>query len=132
MARNETLSVHLAAPFERVWRFIADPRNLHLWTVDFATAEPQHKSGDLFVVQTPRGPLDLFTRCDGGTGVLDFHFGRNGQFRQSPSRLIRDGEHACIYIFTQFEPPDAPAGLFEQLVSNVRKEFEILAGRFNG
>ena len=130
MARAETLSVKLDAPFDRVWPFLSNPRNLHLWTVDFATVEPQLKSGDIYVVETPRGPLDLFVRTDQQSGVIDFHFGRNGAFRQSPTRLLNNGEDGCIYIFTQFAPPDAPPGLFEKLVENVRKEFEILAKRF--
>lgn len=130
MARTETLSVDLEAPFERVWEFISDPRNLHLWTVDFATEPPRLKSGDVYEVQTRRGPLELFIRANKGSGVIDFHFGRGGRFQLSPSRLLCNGEDACVYVFTQFEPPDAPDGLFEQLIDNVRKEFDILAERF--
>lgn len=132
MARAVTLSVNLDAPFKQVWPFISDPRNLHLWTVDFAIAPPVLKSGDLFAVQTPRGTLELFVKADEASGVIDFHFGRNGTFRLSPSRLLRNGENGCIFIFTQLEPPpDAPPGLFETLVENVRKELDILAQRFN-
>lgn len=130
MPRATTLSVDLAAPFDRVWPFLSNPRNLHLWTVDFATAEPKLKSGETYIVETPRGLLELFVKCDRDGGVIDFHFGRNGQFRVSPTRLLRNGNGACIYVFTQFEPPDAPPGLFEKLVENVRKEFEILSNKF--
>jgi hypothetical protein len=130
MLRAKTLSVNLEAPFERVWKFISDPRTLHLWTVDFAIEPPRLKSGELYVVNTPRGQLELFIRANNESGVIDFHFGRDGSFCISPSRLLRNGEDACVYVFTQFEPPHAPAGLFEQLVQNVRKEFEILAKRF--
>ena len=62
--------------------------------------------------------------------MIDFHFGRDGRFHTSPSRLLRNGENACVYVFTQFEPSHAPLGLFERLVQNVRKEFEILTKRF--
>jgi hypothetical protein len=130
MGRSQTLSVDLNAPFQSVWSFLSDPKNLHLWTVDFALSQPQLKSGDQFTVQTPRGPLDLFVRADSESGVIDFHIGVGGKFRQTPSRLLRNGENNCIYIFTQFEPPDTPPGLFEKLVDNVRKEFDILATRF--
>ena len=130
MARAQTLSVNLDAPFESVWIFISDPQNLHLWTVDFVLEPPQLKSGDVFIIQTPRGPLELFIRADKESGVIDFHIGVGGKFRQTPSRLLRNGEAGCIYIFTQFEPPNAPSGLFEKLVENVRKEFEILTTRF--
>jgi hypothetical protein len=130
MARSQTLSVNLDAPFEKVWAFLSDPRNLHLWTIDFALAQPQLKSSDIFVLQTPRGTLDLFVKADQASGVIDFHFGTGGKFRIAPTRLLRNGENECIYIFTQFEPPEAPPGLFEKLVENVRKEFEILSTRF--
>ena len=130
MARAETLSVNLEASFDRVWEFISNPRTLHLWTVDFTVEPPQLKSGEVYVVQTPRGQLELFIRANKESGVIDFHFGRDGRFCISPSRLLHNGEDACVYVFTQFEPPDAPAGLFERLVQNVRKEFDILAERF--
>ena len=86
---------------------------------------PPEPRGDTFRVQTPRGELDLFIRADQATGVIDFHFGRDGKFRCSPSRLVRT-EEGVLYIFTQFEPPGAAPGLFETLVGNVRKELEIL------
>ena len=130
MRRAATLSVSLGAPMERVFDFVSDPRNLHLWTVDFAT-EParRREGGDVYVVQTPRGPLDLFVRGDRATGVVDFFFGRDGTYCSSPSRLVPNGD-GCVYVFTQFEPPDAPPGLFERLVESVKKELEILERRF--
>jgi hypothetical protein len=128
--RAESLSVNLEAPFERVWEFISDPRTLHLWTVDFAIEPPKLKSDGLYVIQTPHGPLELFIRANKESGVVDFYFGSDGRFRITPSRLLRNGEDACVYVFTQFEPPNAPAGVFERLVQNVRKELEILAERF--
>jgi len=124
MERSETLSVAIQAPFDHAWALLTDATKLHLWTVDFAVAPPEPR-GDTFRVQTPRGELDLFIRADQATGVIDFHFGRDGKFRCSPSRLVRT-EEGVLYIFTQFEPPGAAPGLFETLVNNVRKELEIL------
>ena len=124
MERSETLSVSIRAPFDQAWALLTDATKLHLWTVDFAIAPPEPR-GDVFRVQTPRGELDLFIRADQKTGVIDFHFGRDGKFRCSPSRLIRMND-SVVYIFTQFEPPGAAPGLFETLVNNVRKELEIL------
>jgi len=122
--RSETLSIAMRVPFDRAWAFLTDPTRLHLWTVDFALAPPEPR-GDTFRVRTPRGELDLFIRADHDTGVIDFHFGRDGQFRCSPSRLLRTGD-GVLYLFTQFEPPGATPGQFENLVANVRKELVIL------
>lgn len=132
MRRFATLSISLSAPAERVFDFVSDPANLHLWTVDFATEPPRRRAGgdDVFIVQTPRGPLDLFVRSDRATGVVDFFFGRDGKYRSSPSRVVPIDEDGCVYLFTQVEPPDAPPGLFERLVENVQRELEILAERF--
>ncbi len=124
MERSETLSVAIRVSFNKAWTFLADAANLHLWTVDFALAPPE-PHGNTFRVQTPRGELDLFIRADQITGVIDFYFGRDGNFRCSPSRLVRTGD-GVLYIFTQFEPPGAAPGLFETLVENVRKELQIL------
>ncbi|MFQ5657857.1 MAG: hypothetical protein ACE5G5_09975, partial [Candidatus Methylomirabilales bacterium] len=128
--RSETLSIAIQVPFDRVWTFLTDPTKLHLWTVDFALAPPEPR-GDVFRVQTPRGELDLFVKADQETGVIDYYFGRDGQYRCSPSRLVRTGD-GVVYIFTQFEPPGVPTGRFETLVANVRKELEILKSLFEG
>jgi hypothetical protein len=87
MARATTLSVDLHSPSDEVWRFISDPRNLHLWTVGFVIEPAQVKQNDVFAVQTPRGSLDLFVRADAQSGVIDFHFGRDGVFRVAHLRL---------------------------------------------
>ena len=122
--RSETLSVTIDVPFERAWEFISDPANLHLWTIDFALSPP-HRQGDFWVVETPRGELDLFVECDRRAGEIDFHFGRDGSFRHSPSRLGRC-ERGVVYAFSVLEPDDAEPGLFEQLVANVRAELDRL------
>lgn len=124
MERSETLSIAIQVPFDHAWTFLTDATKLHLWTVDFVLAPPEPQ-GDVFRVQTPRGELDLFIRGYQETGVIDYYFGRDGRYRCSPSRLVRTGD-GVLYIFTQFEPPGAAAGLFEALVANVRKELKIL------
>lgn len=124
MERSETLSIAIRVPFDHAWALLTDATRLHLWTVDFVIAPPE-PHGDTFRVQTPRGELDLFIRADRATGVIDFYFGKGGQYRCSPSRLLRTGD-GVVYVFTQFEPPEAAPGLFETLVNNVRKELEML------
>jgi hypothetical protein len=127
MQRSATRSVAIRAPFDCAWDFIANPENLHLWTVDFALYAPT-RAGEVYRVETPRGSLDLFVKTDRQAGTIDFHFGKEGRFRSSPSRLLPvDG--GVLYVFTQFEPDDAPAGLFERLVVNVEKELQILKER---
>ena len=126
--RTETLCVIIKTPFNRAWDFITNPETLHLWTVDFALEAPE-KEGDIYRVKTPRGVIDLFVRTSREGGNIDFYFGRGGHYQKSSSRLVelhRNGEIA--YYFTQSEPEDAPPGLFEKLVSNVKRELEILKG----
>ena len=127
MRRTATLSVSILTGFDRAWEFLSDPANLHLWTVDFALSPPS-KVGDLYRVETPRGTLDLFVKKDRETGVIDFHFGKNGQYHVSPSRLIPNAA-GIVYMFTLFEPDHAAGGFFDSMVSNVRKELEILKER---
>lgn len=126
MKRSETLSIKIETSFDMAWDFISDPENLHLWTVDFAV-EPPEKCGDMYKVKTPRGVTDLFVENSRDEGKIDFYFGRDGHFECSPSRLLDlHGGGELTYYFTQFEPENAPLGLFERLVSNVKRELEIL------
>jgi hypothetical protein len=83
---------------------------------------------DLYRVETPRGELELFVKSDRESGVIDFHYGKEGRFGRSPSRLIAHGD-GVLYVFTQFEPDGAPPGLFERLVANVRRELQLLKER---
>jgi len=127
LRRSETLSVTIQTPYGNAWAFISNPENLHLWTVDFALSPPK-KAGYIYKIETPRGVMELFVRSDRERGTIDFFFGRDGQYGCSPSRLLPNGD-GVLYVFTQFEPRDAPPGLFERLVSNLKKELQILKKR---
>ncbi len=124
MRRSDTLTVLIETSFEKAWAFISNPVNLHLWTVDFAISEPE-KVDDLFKVETPRGMIDLFVKSDRKTGTIDFYFGKGGKYSCSPSRLMSNDD-GVLFMFTQFEPEGAPSGLFENLVSNVKTELQVL------
>lgn len=121
---SRTLGVSIDAPFERAWQLIADPGNLHLWTVDFALAPPR-REGALYKVQTPRGELDLFVESDRCSGVIDFNFGRDGHYRRSPSRLLRNND-CVVYVFTVFAPDDADEAAFDRLAGHVEAELQRL------
>lgn len=126
--RSATFTASLASPFDEVWSFLANPENLHLWTVGFTQSAPT-AAGDGYKVETARGPLDLFVRCSREYGVIDFHFGRDGHLATSPTRLLENGD-GCVFIFTLFEPENPAAGQFETLVENVRAEMDLLRERF--
>ena len=124
MRRSETLYISIKTPFDKAWDLISHPENLNLWTVDFVLSSPKRK-GDVYQVETKRGFIDLFVKSNQETGIIDFYFGRDGQYACSPSRLLKNDD-GVLYIFTQFEPTIPAPELFEKLVSNVRKELLIL------
>lgn len=124
MRRSETLYVTIKTPFDKAWDLISNPENLNLWTVNFAVSSPKRK-GDFYQVETKRGSIELFVKSNQETGIIDFYFGRDGQYACSPSRLLKNDD-GVLYIFTQFEPTSPAPELFENLVSNVRKELLIL------
>ena len=126
MKRSKTLSIRIETAFDKAWDFISDPKNVHLWTVDFAL-EPPKQNGEIYSVKTSRGEIDLFVKTSREDGKIDFYFGRDGHFESSSSRLIAlTGRREIAYYFTQCEPDNAPPGLFEKLVSNVKRELEVL------
>jgi hypothetical protein len=128
LQKSETLSVFIQTSFDKAWAFISNPENLHLWTVDFALSSPRKSDDIIYKVETQRGVIDLYIKSDRGRGTIDFYLGSEGRYGYSPSRLLPNDD-GVLYIFTQFEPKDAPSGLFEKLVSNVKRELQVLKER---
>ena len=124
MRRTETLYISIKTSFDKAWDLISDPENLNLWTVDFALSSPKRK-GDFYQVETKRGYINLFIKSDKEAGIIDFYFGKDGEYACAPSRLL-ENDDGVLYIFTQFEPMNSSPELFEKLVVNVKKELLIL------
>jgi hypothetical protein len=122
--RADTKTISIEAEPERVFRLVADPRQLPTWAVGFAKAV--RPEGDGWIVQTGSGEIPLRLRADPATGVVDF------VMRPAPevevvaaSRVLARGRGA-EYVFTQVQPPGMPDEVFRASVAALAHELTIL------
>src|SRR5438128_1465002 len=109
--RADTRTIHLDAPREEVFEFLADPHNLPMWAVAFAHSV--RRDGDAWRVQTAQGEIDLRMSVDAGLGTVDFHMvPAPGSSVTAYSRVIPVGA-TSEYIFTQLQSAGMSDAAFE-------------------
>ncbi len=99
---TQTTAISIDAPFDAVWAFISDPRQLPRWAPGFATEI--RPDGEHWIVSNAGGDQPVRIRVDPGVGTVDFlaPAAEVGAY----SRLVANGA-GCEYLFTVFLPPDA-------------------------
>ena len=106
----QTTSVSIAAPWDVVWSFVSDPRQLPRWAPGFA--REIEADGEHWVVRNDAGDVPVRIAIDASAGTVDF-LARDRE-RGSYTRLVRNGD-GCEYLFTLFLDPDpSPAAAEEQ------------------
>ncbi len=98
---NDVRIVHVSiqAPPERVYAFVADPRNLPRWAPNFGhEITPQD---DHWVMHTAAGPVPVRFAPDNGLGVLDHWVTLPGGEIHNPIRVVDNGT-GSVLTFTLF------------------------------
>jgi len=120
--RFNVQTIDIETPYDRAFDYIADQKNLPLWTNAF-----QSVSGNLAVMRTNAGmeEVRLITEASHSEGKIEW----NIQFRDSSaralSRLLQIDQNYCIYIFVLLPPPvplEALEGALEQQSKIVKEE----------
>lgn len=94
--------IEIEAPFEKVFSFIAEPRNLPQWTAAFREANNQSA-----LLVTPNGELriGLKTYTD-PSGVIDWHMQMpDGSIGKAYSRVTALPNGNVVYSFVMLAPP---------------------------
>jgi hypothetical protein len=103
MRHFDVQAIEIAGPFERAFRFVADPRNLPEWTNAFVWV-----SGGRAMLATPRGSvevgLEVRASLEWGTvdWIMTFHDGSVGR---AFSRLLPLDHARTLYSFVLLAPP---------------------------
>jgi len=96
-------TIVIRAPYDRVFRYIADPQTLPEWTHAFKNVSKRHAT-----METPDGSVDigLEVRASQENGTIDWFMEfPDGSEGSAYSRLIPDGVDRCIYSFVLMAPP---------------------------
>ena len=121
-------SVEIAAPFQKVFDFIAKPQHLPNWTNAFSAADDNSA-----MMVTPNGslPIGLRTHADPKTGTIDWEMMMpDGTISTVYSRVTQLEGGNAVYTFVLPTPPvpiEALEGTLEQQKVILAKELANLA-----
>lgn len=122
--RSNTQAASIDATPEKVFRFLADPKNLPRWAVGFAKSIRQQNGR--WLVTTGTGDVGLRVVADQRTGVIDFWMSPTpGVEVLAASRVIPRGA-LCEYTFTQFHAPGMSDEAFNLSVQAITHELRML------
>ena len=121
MKTYDVQSIEIAVSAKKAHRYIADPKNLPVWTNAFANADETSA-----VMRTPDGEvrLNLHTRSDVNSGIIDWKITfPDGSKSDAYSRVVPTAADRCVYTFVLLAPP-VP---LEMLEGALNAQVEILA-----
>jgi len=130
---STTLSVSIERPWQAVYAFASNPRNLPQWAPGFALSVAPSSEG--WLVNTVNGPVSLAFAEPNAFGVLD-HDVRlpSGQVFHNCMRVIPNGDASQV-LFTLFQASGvsdeafaADARLVEQDLQSLKRLLEADAG----
>lgn len=100
---SRTLSVTIACPPQKVYEFVSNPENLPRWAAGLCKLVRKSDAG--WVVETPRGPMQIRFAEKNDLGVLD-HYVTTAQGVEIyvPMRVVPNGSGSEV-IFTLFKTP---------------------------
>ena len=110
----------IQAPFNSVFEYIVNPKNLPEWTSAFSSAD-ENKA----VLETPNGKLEvgLEVKSSKEHGTVDWHMTMpDGSVAAAYSRITPNGASSSVYIFVLMAPP----GPIEQVEGTLKQQMELL------
>ena len=120
--------IAINAPFEKVFRYIADARNLPEWTSAFESISDGRAS-----MRTPKGTVEvaLTVKTSAEAGTVDWIMKfPNGDIASACSRVVPVGNASSIYSFILMAPPvplEQLEGALEQQSRTLREELAKLS-----
>jgi hypothetical protein len=126
--KSNTQSITIDREAERVFRFVAEPRNLPRWASTFA---PQivPAGDDQWVVPSPAGDVLIHFDADDERHTVDFHMKpvvpTPGVEGSAASRVVPNGAGA-EYVFTMFQFEGMPDEIWHGQLEELPRELARL------
>lgn len=118
--KNHTVnSIEINVPFEVGFKYIANPRNLPLWTNAFKEIK-----GDQAVMATPQGKVEvrLEVKSSRESGQIDWHMHFPGGETGIAFSRITPAPKGIVYTFLLMAPP----GELEKLEGNLTEQSKLI------
>ena len=117
--RADTQSITINAEVGKVFEFVRKPENLAKWAGGYCKSI--EKEDDEWLVETMMGEVKLRCECNEEFGVVDYYLTPALPMRIAVhSRVVANGQGA-EFIFTQFQLPFLPAGIFEDQIETAKE-----------
>ena len=132
MRHFDVQAIEIAGPFERAFRFVADPRNLPEWTHAFVSV-----AGGRAMLATPRGSVEvgLEVRASLESGTVDWIMTfPDGSIGRAFSRLVPLDHGRTLYSFVLLAPPvplEQLEGALAEQAKVLRRELAALQERLS-
>ena len=123
--RTHTTSVHIQAPPEKAFEFLADGAKLPVWAIGFAKAvEPDGRAWVVTLASGDRMPMRI--DADAATGVVDYvSLPAPGRELPAHTRVLPSGG-GTLYTFSMHQTPDLPDEVFDAQAAELGRELTVL------
>ena len=132
--KNRTVTITVAASYDEVFRFLANPENLPTWALSFCKSI--RKESESWIVATPQGARLAFAiDADRSSGCIEMLAGPTLDTLESfPVRVYKADSGETVASFTMFKSsrPGFSDAMFEMHFRALVKEVGSLVARFDG
>ena len=130
---TRTISVHVERDLATVYDFAAEPRNYPRWATGLCSSIAPLGDRDIWLAQTPYGPMKVRFTPRNVFGVLDHYVTpESGAVIYVPMRVIVNGAGSEVTL-TLFRQPDMSDAKFaedaEWVARDLRRLKDVLEGR---
>jgi hypothetical protein len=123
--RTHAESIEIAAPPDRVHAFLADPEKLPVWAIGFAKAIEHAADG--WVVTTASGDrVGIRVVSDPEHGIVDYVMSPTPGVEVAARTRVVAANGGALYTFAMLQAPGMPDAVFDQQVSELKRELTVL------
>lgn len=123
--RTHVESIEISAPTDEAHAFLADPEKLPVWAIGFAKAI-EH-SDDGWIVTTASGErVGIRVVSEPEHGIVDYVMTPAPGVQLAARTRVVAANGGALYTFAMLQAPGMPDAMFDQQVSELKRELTVL------